>query len=129
MEAVGMGLGNGMRGGKAWWVYSIWKRWEDGWVGIQMTTWETITKKKTNNKCVNKADEAKAALQLQLNFHLLCLEGNGSSSHLPAPPRQHRVRLHADCVSVCLPYGNFLKVNQTRHALQQAKGDRVVDRG
>lgn len=57
------------------------------------------TNENTNNKCVNKAtaaaaDEAKAAwqLQLQLHFHLL-VEGIGSSPGM---------RLHADCVSVCV---------------------------
>lgn len=89
---------------------------------------EDNNKEKTNNKCVNKAaaaNEAKAALQLQLHFHLLWCRG-----HWLLAPRTHRVRLHADCVSVCLsvylctPYGNFLKVNQTRHALPQAKGGR-----
>lgn len=74
----------------------------------------------TNNKCVNKAtaaDEAKAAwqLQLQLDFHLLVrghwllswdCNGRGGCTQTA-------------CLSVP-PYGNFLKVNQTRHALQQA---------
>lgn len=75
----------------------------------------------TNNKCVNKAtaaaaDEAKAAwqLQLQLDFHLLVrghwllswdCSGRGGCTQTA-------------CLSVP-PYGNFLKVNQTRHALQQ----------
>lgn len=90
------------------------------------------TNENTNNKCVNKAtaaaaaDEAKAAwqLQLQLHFHLL-VEGIGSSPGM---------RLHADCVSVCvcaavwqLPQS---QPNTTRTAARQAgkKGEEGEER-
>lgn len=64
----------------------------------------------TNNKCVNKAtaDEAKAAWQLQLHFHLL-VEGIGSF------PGMQRVRLHADCVSVCLCRRMATSSKSTKH--------------
>lgn len=88
----------------SWWVYSIWKRWERE----ANDDMGDNNKEKTNKKCVNKADEAKAALQLQLHFQLLCLEGNGSSSLLPVPSRSsspatgeaaRRLRV---CLLVCL---------------------------
>lgn len=43
----------------SWWVYSIWKRWERE----ANDDMGDNNKEKTNKKCVNKADEAKAALQ------------------------------------------------------------------